>query len=198
MKIWLDSTNLLLIQEASQSGILHGIALSAPFTRPQELLGAQKGPVSVLITGPDFAKQAKSLFSLSPRLVPSIPCTKEGLQAIYTLSQEGISTIASCVYELNQVLLAASAGAAYIAPHFHHICSSDMDGLFLIKQMLHLLHRYNFPSKLLATSLKTPEQVKECAEAGVHAVAINDSTYRNLLADNPLTLESIKSLKIYL
>ncbi len=203
MQIWLDTVDLGLIQQAKAMGILYGVTTNPSIIAKSKLtleenvekiLHLQKGPVTVQVTAedsPGMIHQGEALFGFSNRIIVKVPVTPEGLKAIYALSQIGIPTMATAVFDANQVLLAASSGAVYIAPYYSRICEADIDGIEALKSMLRLLHRYNFSSKLLAASLKSAEQVRQCAEMGAHAVTLNEKVFHLFVEENPLTRQSI-------
>jgi transaldolase len=185
MEIWLDTADLELIGSAKQMGILHGVTMNPSKGVLEKLLSSQSGPVSVQLTtssSPKMVDQARSFQAISPRILVEIPVTEEGLKAIHQLAGEKVPTVATGVLDLNQALLAARAGAFYIAPQFSRICEEDMDGIEIVKSMLRLLHRYQFSSKLMASSIGSTEQIKECVEMGAHAVVLNERVFRDFLA----------------
>jgi transaldolase len=204
MEIWLDTANLDLIASATKMGILHGVTTNPSIVSKsglvleellEKILAEQKGPVTAQVTATSVEQmmtQARALHAFSPRILVKIPVTADGLKAIHGLNQEQIPTMATAVFDLNQTLLAARAGASYIAPYFSRICEDDMDGIEVVKAMLRLLHRYNFPSKLIAASLGSSEQVRECAEMGAHAVTLNEKVFHDFLENHPSTMESIE------
>ncbi len=204
MELWLDTANFDVVKTAAQMGIVHGVTTNPSIVAKsnmaledllEKLLALQSGPVTAQATGrtaDELVAQARSLHAFSPRIIVKIPVTLEGLKAIGQLTQEHIPVMATAVFDLNQTLLAARAGATYIAPYFSRICEDDMDGIEVCKAMLRLLHRYNFFSKLLAASLRTPEQIKECAEFGAHAVTLNDKVFHDFVEDHPMTMESLE------
>jgi transaldolase len=202
MQIWLDSARLEPIQKAAQMGLLYGVTTNPSIVSKsqmslEDLLGKilqiQKGPVTAQVTakeGAEMVRQAEALFQFSPRIMVKIPVTVEGLKAIRALSPK-VPTMATAVYDLNQVLLAATAGASYIAPYYSRICEADIDGIEVIRSMLHLLERYKFSSKLIGASLSSCEQVKELALMGAHAVTLKEDVFESFIQDNPLTLEAL-------
>ena len=203
MEIWLDTANLESISEAESLGVLAGVTTNptivAKSSMPiekllEKILLRQKGPVTAQVTADQSTQmvtQAKDLFRLSNRIIIKVPVTREGLKAIYLLSQEKIPVMATAIFDTNQVLLSARAGASYIAPYYSRICEAEIDGILAMKEMLKMLHRYQFPAKLIAASLKTPEQVKECAEMGCHAVTLNEKVFAKLIENHPSTMEAI-------
>src|SRR5579862_3096571 len=161
MQIWLDTAEIPLIEKASKMGILYGVttnpSIAALSKLPLEdlidaLLKVQKGQVAVQVTANDaktMIAQAEALHRFSDRIVVKIPVTEDGLMALHALSQK-IPTMATAVFDVNQVLLAAKAGASYIAPYYSKICEAEINGIDTIRVMLDLLRRYAFPSQLLA------------------------------------------------
>jgi len=202
MQIWLDTVDFSLIEKARQMGILYGITTNPSIAAKsnmhledllEKLLAIQNGPVTAQVTANEASRmiiQGEALFNFSNRIIVKIPATGEGFKAIHALSPR-IPTMATAVFDVNQVLLSAKAGAAYIAPYYSRICEADIDGIEAIRAMLGLLQRYGFSSKLLAASLQSPEQVKELAEMGAHAVTLKEDVFRSFIGDNPLTLQSL-------
>jgi transaldolase len=60
------------------------------------------------------------MFDLS-RLVMKVPATWEGLQACRQLRQEGIKTLATIVFGLEQSILAGEAGCVSVSPFLHEL-----------------------------------------------------------------------------
>lgn len=204
MEIWLDTIDFDCIEKAKQMGILHGIttnpSIASKAKWPLEnllgkLLEAQSGPVTAQVTADRaeaMIRQAKALFSLSKRIIVKIPVTPEGLIAISALSKEGMPVMATAVFDPNQILLAARAGAQYIAPYFSRICESEIGGIETVKGMMRLVHHYQFPSKIIAASLHSAEQIKQCLELGTHAVTLNEKVFSLFIEENPFTRQALQ------
>lgn len=202
MQIWLDTIDCSLIEKARQMGILYGVTTNPSIAAKsdmhfedllEKILAAQSGPVAAQVTSNEASRmiaQGEALFKFSNRIIVKIPATEEGFKAIHALSPR-IPTMATAVFDMNQVLLAAKSGAAYIAPYYSLICEADIDGIEAIRAMLALLQRYGFPSKLLAASLHSSEQVRELAEMGAHAVTLKEHVFQSFIGDNPRTLQSL-------
>jgi transaldolase len=203
MEIWLDTADLALIETAKQMGILYGVTTNPSIVAKSnesvedlltKLLKIQSGPVTVQVTAKDgaqMAAQGEALFRFSDRLVVKVPVTTEGLKAIHALREKKIPTMATAVFDSNQVLLAASAGASYIAAYFSAICEADMEGAEQFKSMHRMLDRYRFPSKLLGASLKSADQVRQCAELGAHAVTLNREVFLSFIENHPETTKRV-------
>lgn len=203
MEIWLDSADLDWIGKAQGMGILHGVTTNPSIVAKsshvledllEKILQIQKGPVAVQVTAENadqMTLQAKALYGFSDRIIVKVPITIEGLKTLNTLSKGGIPTMAVAAFEPNQVLLAARAGADYIAPYYSHICEADINGIEALKSMLHVLKLHRFPAKFIAASLRTPEQVTECAAMGAHAVTLNEDVLKKMVEPHPNTLQAL-------
>jgi len=203
MEIWLDTAEFELVQYAKEMGILHGVTTNPSIVAKSKmaleellirLLEIQSGPVTAQVTVDAAAKmieQGEALYHFSDRMVVKIPVTQEGIRAIYCLSLKKIPVMATAVFDANQVLLAARAGATYIAPYFSSMCDLDISGFEQFKAMLSLVERYKYTSKILGASLKSAEQVKQCAEMGVHAVTLNKEVFLSFIHNHPETMKKI-------
>ncbi|MBX7067630.1 MAG: hypothetical protein K1X28_10410 [Parachlamydiales bacterium] len=204
MEIWLDTADFGLIETAKQMGILHGVTTNPSIVAKskmaiedllEKILSVQSGPVTAQVTATDSAKmieQGIALNQFSNRIIVKVPVTAEGLKAIHALSQKNIPVMATAIFDPNQVLLAARAGAQYIAPYFSSICESDLSGVNEFNSMLKLLRHYRFPSKLIAASLKSPEQVRECFELGADAVTLNPDVFSAFIENHEETVDRVQ------
>lgn len=76
-----------------------------------------------------MVEEAKHLRDTIPGIVVKIPVTAEGLAAIKILKKEGITTLGTAVYSAAQGLLAALAGAKYVAPYVNRVDAQGGDGI---------------------------------------------------------------------
>ncbi|MFP1461765.1 transaldolase family protein [Escherichia coli] len=95
-----------------------------------------------------------------------IPVTSEGLAAIKMLKKEGITTLGTAVYSAAQGLLAALAGAKYVAPYVNRVDAQGGDGIRTVQELQALLEMHAPESMVLAASFKTPRQALDCLLAG--------------------------------
>lgn len=206
MEIWLETSSLNAVQKAQQLGVLHGITTNPSILARcgiaaeellEQLMKAQTGPVTVQVIATKAAEmiqQGLALSQFSDRIIVKIPVTREGLQAIFQLSQKKIPVMATTVFDPNQALLAARAGANYVMPYFSQICDADQDGINELKTMVNLMRHYGYASKILAATLRSTEHVRECCLLGIDAVALSETLFDEYVCDHPLT---IKELKIF-
>ena len=116
--------------------------------------------------------EAKRLNNALPDIVVKIPVTAQGLIAIKTLKKEGITTLGTAVYSAAQGLLAALAGAKYIAPYVNRIDAQGGDGIRTVQELQTLLGLHAPNSMVLAASFKTPRQALDCLLAGCEAITL--------------------------
>lgn len=119
-----------------------------------------------------MVEEAKRLNNAIPGIVVKIPVTAEGLAAIKLLKKEGIVTLGTAVYSASQGLLAALAGAKYVAPYVNRVDAQGGDGIRMVQELQTLLERHAPDSMVLAASFKTPRQAMDCLLAGCQAITL--------------------------
>lgn len=203
MKIWLDTTNLEVIKHATEFGFLHGVttnpALIAAAGKPmekvlRELLDLQDGPVTAQVVAHNahgMIQQGKDLYDFSDRIVVKIPITKEGLKAIRWLSQNQVPVMATVLFQPYQGLLAALAGAQYVAPYLSKIELNGSDPWETLSSITKMYQHYHLDTEILAASISNLEQIQKCAEMGIPHITLKESTFNTLLDTNALTQERI-------
>lgn len=106
-------------------------------------------------------KETKALMALRKDIIVKIPVTANGLKAIKKLKDEKIDTLATAIYSVQQALMAANCGAAYVAPYVNRICDLEMDGIGAALQIQKVFKEQNVPCKVIAASFKNMEQVNQ-------------------------------------
>ncbi len=207
MKIWLDTTNVDLVKKANALGILYGVttnpSLIAQSNRPmkivlQELLDHQDGPVTAQVIAADVAgmiDQAKQLYDFSDRIIVKIPVTQEGYEAIHHIAKQEIPVMATVVLEPHQAMVAAIAGAAYIAPYVGQIEKSGKNPWEALAMMLKMYQHGQMKTEILAASISTVDQISRCAEMGIPHITLKDGVFLNLIGTNSVTLERVRQFK---
>lgn len=126
--------------------------------------------------------EAKQLAGQVSGLVVKIPVTQEGLAAIKQLKTLGIPTLGTAVYSAAQGLLAALAGADYVAPYVNRIDAQGGDGIKTVQELQSLLEMHAPHAKVLAASFKTPRQALDCLLAGCEAITLPLDVAQQFLA----------------
>ena len=69
----------------------------------------------------DMLQQAIKLHDYyGKHLIVKIPCTKEGYKATQLIKAKGIKVCVTTIHSVMQAVLAAKAGADYVAPYINH------------------------------------------------------------------------------
>ena len=115
-------------------------------------------------------------------LVVKLPAVREGYRACKVCAEEGIPTCVTVVHSTMQALMAARAGAAYVAPYISHIDNIGADGIRCVDEIVRAFDRAGSPCKVLGASFRTVEQVDKLASVGCQAVTIAPATFDMLIA----------------
>ena len=170
MKLFLDTANLEDIRAAARLGVIHGVT-----TNPT-LISREKGDFSAiireiasLVDGPVFAevlssgaegmiREGRELAGVDPAVCVKIPMTEEGLAATSVLSKEGIRVCCTLVFSAAQALLAANAGARYVAPFIGRFDDIGYDGIEAVASIAEVLSDGDFETEVIAASVRSPHR----------------------------------------
>lgn len=141
-----------------------------------------------------MVSEAKRLNNAIPGIVVKIPVTSEGLAAIKQLKTEGITTLGTAVYSASQGLLAALAGAKYVAPYVNRVDAQGGDGIRTVQELQTLLELHAPDSKVLAASFKTPRQALDCLLTGCEAITLPLDVAQQML-DTPAVQSAIEKFE---
>ncbi|MFB1099417.1 transaldolase family protein [Terribacillus sp. JSM ZJ617] len=119
--------------------------------------------------------------ALSRNVFIKIPVSPGGLKAVRSLKREGINTTVTGVYTTMQAVMAAKAGAAYVAPYINRIDLAHGNSEIVTKQIVQTFRTYGFSTKVLAASFKNMRQVISVMEAGVEEVTLSADLLKNLI-----------------
>lgn len=115
-----------------------------------------------------------------------IPICEEGLKATKMLKEMGINVTMTAIFTPAQALIAAKAGAAYVAPYVNRLDNITSDGTNVVSDIVKEFNTYSVECKVLAASFKNAEQVHKCAIAGCHSVTVSADILKTLIT-HPMT-----------
>lgn len=202
MKFFIDTANLDQIREANDLGVLDGVTTNPSLMAKEQIKGEAsirqhyvdicnivKGDVSAEVISTDFEgmiKEGRELAALHKQIVVKVPCTKDGIKAVKYFTDNGIRTNCTLVFSVGQALLAAKAGATYVSPFVGRLDDISTDGVELIRQIVDVYHYYEFPTQVLAASIRHTMHIIQCLEAGADVATCPLSAIMGLLK-HPLT-----------
>jgi fructose-6-phosphate aldolase, TalC/MipB family len=134
----------------------------------------------------EILEEALFISSLRKNMYVKIPVTSDGLRAIKELKKQGIKITATAIFTAHQGFLAAKAGADYVAPYVNRLDNISADGVGTVKNLVEIIDRYKFNTKVLAASFKNAQQVIELMKVGVHSVTIPPDIAKAMM-EHPLT-----------
>lgn len=198
MKIFIDTANFDEIKAAYDMGFIAGVTTNPSLIVKEkrdlkevikQIAALVEGLVSAEVistTAPEMVKEAHELIKLGSNVVIKVPMTEEGLKAVAVLSKEGIKTNVTLIFNANQALLAARAGATFVSPFVGRIDDMSMDGITLIEDIAEIFMIHDIKTEIIAASVRTPMHMIQCAKAGAHIATV---PYKVLTASlkHPLT-----------
>lgn len=202
MKFFIDTANLAQISEANDLGILDGVTTNPSLMAKEGIKGEEAivahykticdmvdGDISAEVLGVTFdgiIEEGKKLAAIHPNIVVKVPMIKDGIKAIKWFSDNGIKTNCTLIFSAGQAILAAKAGATYISPFIGRIDDGGWDGVQLIEQIAQIYAVQGFKSQILAASIRNPNHIIRCAEAGANVCTCPLDSILGLLK-HPLT-----------
>ena len=198
MKFFIDTANVEEIRKAISMGLVDGVTtnptlLSKEKKDPQvvikEILSLVEGPVSLEVIATDakgMCEEARKLAALGSNAVIKIPMTEEGVKAVRTLSQEGIKTNVTLIFQPLQSLIAAKAGATYVSPFIGRLDDISSRGMGIIEETATIFSNYGFETEIIVASIRNPVHVLDAALIGADIATIPFNVLKQLIA-HPLT-----------
>ncbi|MBU5301287.1 fructose-6-phosphate aldolase [Clostridium sporogenes] len=110
-----------------------------------------------------------------------IPVTEQGIKAMKKLSEKGYKITATAIFTAQQALMAAKAGAEFVAPYVNRIDNLMADGIKVVSDIVSIFEIYNINSKVLAASFKNTEQIHNACLKGAHSVTVNEDLMKQLI-----------------
>lgn len=202
MKFFIDTANLGQIKEANDLGILDGVTTNPSLMAKEGIKGQDAvmqhykticemvdGDISAEVISTDFdgiISEGKKLVGIHKNIVVKVPMIKDGVKAIKWFTQNGIRTNCTLVFSAGQAILAAKAGASYVSPFIGRIDDSGWEGIDLIYQLRQIFDIQGYKTEILAASIRNPNHIIKCAEAGADVCTCPLESILGLLK-HPLT-----------
>jgi transaldolase len=199
VRIFLDTANIEQIRQAAKLGVVSGVTTNPTLvsregmtdyeTVIKEICAIIPGPVSAEVVATEaqpMIEQARHIAGWAPNVVIKIPATSDGLEATSTLSKEEIKVNFTLCFTLNQALLAAQAGAAYVSSFVGRLDDIGHDGMELVREIVDVFRCYELPTEVIAASIRHPQHCLAAARAGAHIATVPHSVLMQMTR-HPLT-----------
>ena len=201
MELYLDSANLKEIEEGFKLGFLDGLTTTPSFMQREGItdIDGMIVKLSKIVpvlqiealgdTAEEVMKEAKRQLGLGldpKKTVFKIPVSLEGVKACRMLRNEGLLVNVHLVYTLQQAYMAMHAGATYVCPLVGRLQDQGHDALALIEQCVSSVNYYGYDTKIMFSSVRHAEHVRNAINLGVHTITVPLKVMK-ALTDNNLT-----------
>ena len=203
MELYLDSADMKEIKEAFQLGFLAGLTTTPTFMHRHGITDVD-GTIIELSkivpvlqiealgrTADEIVAEAYRQDALGldrKKTVYKIPISLEGTKACKRLVDEGFLVNIHLVYTLQQAYMAMAAGATYVCPLVGRLQDQGHDALGLVEQCVEAVNYYGYNTKIMFSSVRNVEHVKNALNIGVHTITIPYGIMKQLTQNNLTTL----------
>ena len=208
MKFFLDTANVEDIRKANDMGVICGVTTNPSLIAKEgrdfkqvvaEIAAIVDGPISgeVKATTTDaegMVREGREIAAIHPNMVVKIPMTSEGLKACHTLAEDGIKVNMTLIFTVNQALLAARAGAAFVSPFVGRLDDISVRGTDLIAEVARVFKLHDIHTEIIAASIRHPMHVTECALAGADIATVPYKVI-DQMTRHPLTDQGVEKFR---
>ena len=204
MKIFLDCSDVDLIKQSFDSGLIDGVT-----TNPSLMLKAGLDPLVVLKeiseifpwtssisaevvgdTVEDMLAMADTYLEVGQNITIKVPCTRNGLKACKELAEDEVPVNVTLIFSAAQAILASKAGAKYVSPFIGRLNDQYWDGISLVEEISDVFTTHGSKTEILAASIREPIQVAKCFRVGADICTlpwdIFNKMYDHCLTDSGL------------
>ena len=198
MRIILDTANLDDIRYFNEYFPIEGVTTNPTILSKEggdivshlkqirAIIGESK-ELHIQVTETDYDKMVEearaivAAFGNKKNTFVKIPATPVGIKACMTLAKEGYGITVTAVLTAAQAMLAANAGAAYVAPYVSRLENICADGVGTVADISELFAISGTDCQILAASFKTAKEVLDCAVVGCHTATVGSDIMHRLL-----------------
>lgn len=204
MEYLIDSANLKKIRELNDIYPVAGVTTNPSILSRckidvvsaikgiREIMGNKMLHVQVLANDYNgIVREAKKLVELGgENTYIKIPVSETGIKAIKHLSEKGYNITATAIFTPQQALMAATAGAKYVAPYVNRLDNIAINGIEIAFEIQRLLKDNGLNCKVLAASFSNVEQIHMIALKGIESMTIPVELFPKMI-QHPLTDRAI-------
>jgi len=185
MELYLDSADMEEIKEAFELGFLSGLTTTPTFMHRHGITDIDATIIELSKIVPVLQIEAlgnnaeeiiaevyrqDALGLDKENTVYKIPISLEGVKACKKLTDAGFKVNIHLVYTLQQAYMAMEAGATYVCPLVGRLQDQGHDALSLIEQCVDAVNYYGYDSKIMFSSVRNIEHVRNALNIGTHTI----------------------------
>ena len=200
MDLYLDSVDFGEIEAALDFGFVKGLTTTPTFMHRHGIRDVDDAIVRLSGMVPELQvealgdsvegilAEAERILSLPLQREPvfKVPVSNAGVRACRRLSERGHRVNVHLIYTLNQAYMAMAAGAAFVCPLAGRLQDQGHDAIALFRQCVALVERYDYPTRVMFSSVRHAEHVRQALLAGVHVCTMPFGVMTRL-CDNALS-----------
>ncbi|MGV8095726.1 MAG: transaldolase family protein [Mangrovibacterium sp.] len=175
-----------------------GLKLSVAVEQIQKIIGSGMLHVQVISDlAEDMVREAKiykNYFDIGDAFYIKIPVTAQGYRAMSKLKDAGIKVTATAIFTQQQALVAARAGADFVAPYVSRLDNISSHGIEVVGDIVQNTIDFGLHTKVLAASFKTVDQIYRVSMNGCHSATVGPELLMQLIR-HPMTDISVKNFK---
>ena len=206
MRLYLDTADRAAAEGLLATGLFAGVTTNPTILRRASqgvediadiyrwALDAGAREVFFQAWGEDTAtlvKRGTELRSLGDEVVVKLVASRAGAAACAALAADGVPTLLTAVYDPVQAVVAAAAGATYIAPYLGKLQEAGRDAIGDITAMQQLLSNTGSSTKILLASIREVASIVELARHGVDCFTMGPGVAEQLFTDE-LTAQAVQ------
>jgi|TARA_B100001094_G_C18180460_1_gene800606 transaldolase len=203
MKFFIDTALIDEIKDCWATGLIDGVTTNPtlikkagrdPLDVYKSLIDLGIGDISmeVMGTAAEMEYDGMQLYTLfKESTTVKLPMTEEGLQVCQRLSELGIRTNVTLIFNAAQALLAAKAGATYVSPFVGRIDDQGYAGLEVVRSIAGLYQMKGIETQVLAASIRTPHRVVRSFYNGADVVTMPPKVFWGMY-DHILTTDGLR------
>jgi transaldolase len=209
VKLYVDTADRSAAESLLATGLFHGVT-----TNPTILQRASKGvadlkeiyswaidagarEVFFQAWGEDPAtliERGQRLRDLGGEVVVKFVATRAGSTACAALAARGIPTLLTAIYDPGQAIVAAAAGATYIAPYLGRMNDAGRQGIAEVVAMHEVLVATGSSTKVLLASIRSVPDMVALARHGVDCFTMAPEVAEQFFID-PTTAEAARTFE---
>jgi transaldolase len=209
VRLYLDTADREAAEDLLRTGLFTGVTTN-PTILQRSGLGVEDAPdiyewavaagakeVFFQAWGEDTAtlvERGETLRRLGDEVVVKVVASRAGSAACAQLSARGIPTLLTAVYAPGQAIVAAAAGATYIAPYLGRLNDAGRDGIAEVTAMQEVLSATGSTTKILLASIRDVTSMVTLARRGVHCFTMGPDIAEGFFAER-LTATAVQDFE---
>jgi len=141
-----------------------------------------------------LVERGEELRSLGDEVVVKVVASRAGSAACAQLSARGIPTLLTAVYAPGQAIVAAAAGATYIAPYLGRLNDAGRDGIAEVTAMHEVLRATGSATKVLLASIRDVTSMVTLARRGLDCFTMAPDVAERFFAER-LTATAVQDFE---